>query len=418
MPIALEAPAAGTATYVARQPIFTRSKRLFGYELLFRSGDTAVFPDIDGDTATAQVLSHSLLNWNFEQLTNGRVALINFTGNLLREQLPLLFPVDKVIVEVLESVEPTEEILAACRKLVRRGFTLALDDFVYREELRPLIELAGLIKIDFMGVTPDDIRRTLAHIGPTRARFLAEKVETYAEFQQAQDMGFSLFQGYFFSKPETVRGRDIHPGRSNLLGILGEIQGTDCHFGRLETIFKADVSLAFKLLQIVNSAYYRRSNAITSVRHALTYLGCRDIYRLVTVLVISELANDKPKELLRQALIRARFCERLSEETPARDRAPQAFLTGLFSNLDAVLDDRLEAILAQLPLAGDIKQALLAGDNCLGEILALVTLYEKGDWDACTLAAGQHSCPMPRVTEHYVDALQWADGILTPTGFA
>ena len=399
--------------HIARQPVFNRRKEVFGYELLFRDGNADFFPGIDGDLATAQVLHNSFLNYGFENLTNGKPALINFTENLLLQDLPLLFPRDKVIVEILETIEPTEGILDACRRLIRHGFTLALDDFVFEERYQALVDMAGLIKIDFRAASLESIQDALSSMGRTRARLLAEKVETHAEFEQAVAMGFTLFQGYFFSKPETVSSRDIRANKASLLAVIAEISGDDCNIENLERHFKSDVSLSVKLLQMVNSAFYQRVGNITSLRHALSYLGCRDISRLATIIVISDLAGDKPTELLRQSLLRARFCELLSDHLPVDgDTGTEAFLSGLFANIDAILDLPMENILLQLPLSENIKTALLPGRSPLGDLLTLFMHYEIGRWDAYEGLLEDLNMTERGVTGAYLEAVRWADATL------
>jgi EAL and modified HD-GYP domain-containing signal transduction protein len=381
--------------------------------LLFRDSQANFCPDVDGDLATAQVLYKGLLGYGIETLTHGKPALINFTGNLLLQDLPLLFPRDKIIVEILENIDPSDDILDACRRLIRNGFTLALDDFIFEERYRRMIELAGLIKIDFRAASLEAIAQMLDQMGPTQARLLAEKVETYEEFEQAMAMGFSLFQGYFFSKPEIVSHRDIRPNKAVLLGIIGEIYSDECHIPNLERLLKNDVSLSIKLLQTVNSAFYSRVGNITSLRHALTYLGCRDIKRLVTMIILSDLASDKPAELLRQSLMRARFCELMTRcQTAEALGAEEAFLAGLFASIDALLDLPMGAILEQLPLSEAIKTALLKGGNPLGELLGLAFSYEKGEWDNHTTRRQKLNLSQHMVMTTYLEAIQWADAAL------
>ena len=399
--------------HVARQPIFDRRKELFGYELLFRDSQANFCPNVDGDLATAQVLYKGLLSYGIDTLTHGKPALINFTDNLLLQDLPLLFPRDKIIIEILENIDPSDDILDACRRLIRNGFTLALDDFIFDERYRRLVELAGLIKVDFRAASPEAIAQMLEQMGPTQARLLAEKVETHEEFEQAMAMGFSLFQGYFFSKPEIVSSRDIRPNKAVLLGIVAEIQGDECHIQNLECLLKNDVSLSMKLLQMVNSAFYHRVSNITSLRHALAYLGCRDIHRLVTMIIISGLASDKPAELLRQSLMRARFCELMTHRQTAEAlSSEEAFLTGLFASIDAILDLPMGALLDQLPLSDTIKTALLKGGNPLGELLEMAVAYEKGEWDNHTTRLQASGLTPQVVLTSYLEAIQWADAAL------
>ena len=319
----------------------------------------------------------------------------------------------RTAVEILEGIEPSDAVLDACRRMIRNGFTLALDDFIFEERFRSLVDLAGLIKVDFRSAPPKAIQDMLHRMGKTRARFLAEKVETHEEFESAMAMGFSLFQGYFFSKPEMVIGKDIRPNKAILLGIVAEVLNAECHIDHLERLFKSDVSLSVKLLQMVNSAFYQRVGDITSLRHALSYLGCRDIQRLVTIIVIADLASDKPTELLRQSLARARFCELLSCcLANQRDIGAEAFLTGLFANLDALLDLPMEAILNQLPLSADIKEALLARENALGGLLKLAEHYEQGKWGAYGQLLRALEMTEDKVTGAYLEAIRWADATL------
>lgn len=195
--------------FVARQPIFQKSKRIFGYELLFRGGTANSFPDVDKDAATFSLLSNSFLNLGIESIVGAKRAFINFTGNLLLSGLPLMFPRDKIIVEILEEVEPTGDLIDVCRDFKGRGYNLALDDFYYESRFDPLIELAEIVKIDFRARSLDEIEDSIDKMSSYNVKFLAEKVETYDEFNRALDMGFQYFQGYLFSEPEILTSQDI-----------------------------------------------------------------------------------------------------------------------------------------------------------------------------------------------------------------
>jgi EAL and modified HD-GYP domain-containing signal transduction protein len=232
--------------FVARQPIFDRQRRIQAYELLFREGPTNAFPGLDGDTASAKVLTESFLGIGLDRLTGGRKAFVNFTEGLLRRAVPAMFPRDQIVVEVLETVAPRPELVAACRDLVARGYTLALDDFIYREELRPLLDLASIVKIDFRDGGEARVRETLDRLDGRPVRRLAEKVETEAEFARAAAMGFDLFQGYFFSRPEMVRGREIESSQASLFRVLAEVNRPDADVGRLEALFKTDLAMAYE----------------------------------------------------------------------------------------------------------------------------------------------------------------------------
>ncbi|MBU0961245.1 MAG: EAL domain-containing protein, partial [Proteobacteria bacterium] len=209
--------------FVARQPIFDRLKRIYAYELLFRSGMDNAFPDLDGDTATSSLLSSSFFTVGIEQISGGNKVFINFTEDLLLRGTPAMFPPGNIMVEVLEDVNPDDNVIAACEDLVAKGYDLALDDFVFTEAWRPLVKLAKIIKIDFMLMSIEEIKEIVATVKPYKCRLLAEKIETYKEFQQAKQMGFFYFQGYFFSKPEILKNKDIPSSQLSYFQLITEV---------------------------------------------------------------------------------------------------------------------------------------------------------------------------------------------------
>src|SRR5208283_1617606 len=222
--------------YVARQPILDRKKSLFAYELLFRDGLANYMPNIDGDTATSKLLSSSFLTIGIDKITFGKRAFVNFTQNLLETDIPLMFPKETTVVEILEDVNPTALVTEACRKLSAKGYSLALDDFVFKLELTPLIELADIIKIDFRATSYSEIKLILHKFGTKKIKFLAEKVETNEEFKDALNMGFEFFQGFFFSKPEIVKGKEISGSQMQYLNFMIEISKPNYDLSELETI--------------------------------------------------------------------------------------------------------------------------------------------------------------------------------------
>ncbi len=242
--------------YLARQPIFHRNKDIFGYELLFRDGLFNAFPQIDGDTASSNVLSNSFFCMGIDQITGGKKAFINFTQELLLQKMPLLFPRDHLVVEILENVQSNRSLILACREIASAGYQLALDDFIYDPGLEPLIAMAGIIKIDIRLTPGDQAKEILNKLSAYPVKFLAEKVETYEEFEKYLEMGFDYFQGYFFSKPQVLKARDISPSKISLLQIMTEINRDEMQFSAVEKLISRDVSVSFKLLRYINSPYY------------------------------------------------------------------------------------------------------------------------------------------------------------------
>ncbi len=397
--------------YVARQPILDRNKNTYGYELLFRDGMTNAFPDIDGDTATSKLLSNSFFSIGIEQITGGKRALINFTQELLIEKFPLMFPREKIMVEVLEDVQPDEQVIDACKEMAKKGYDLALDDFFYKPELEPLISLAKVIKLDFMATSIDEIKDLVEKLSVYDVTLLAEKVETYEEFQQALDMGFKYFQGYFFSKPEILKGKDVSPSKITLLQIVAEANKADFNFEELEKLIARDVSISFKLMRYINSAYFRRVQEISSIKHAILLLGEKEVRRFVSLIGMTILASDKPDELTRASIIRARLCELLGKESPADIDISELFTLGLFSHIDAIMDDTIESLMGKLPLSEGIKSALVANEGPLTNFLNLTFSYETGDWEGFNEMVGKIGIEDKKVPELYMDAVGWADSL-------
>jgi len=399
--------------YVARQPIFKKNKKLYGYELLFRGGMSNSFPDIDGDTATSKLLSNSFFTIGMNQLTGGKMAFINFTQKLLIRKTPMMFPVENMMVEILEDVTPDDEVINACLDISEAGYAIALDDFVFKNEMKPLIALAHIIKIDFLLSPIEEIRQMVSKLRAYKIKLLAEKIETYDEFETALSMGFTYFQGYFFSKPEVLSGKEIIPSKITLLRIIGEANKKECSFDKLEKLINRDVSISYKLLRYINSAYFKRACEISTIKHAIILLGEKEIKRFISLVASAELASNKPDELIRTSIIRARFCELLGINSRNGVNDSELFLTGLFSLLDAILDNTMENIMKNLPLSKNIKQALLEAKGELFDYLRFVSCYETANWDQCSLIISKINVKNDKIPEFYQDAVNWADSYIT-----
>ena len=395
--------------FVARQPIFSRQKKLVGYELLHRTTAINRCPVGDGDRATASLLANSFLTIGLDRLVGNRWAFINFTERHLVEGTAETLPSDKVIIEVLEHVPPTPEVIEGCRRLKQQGFRLALDDFVFTERVAPLVELADIIKIDFQALAVGDIERMRRQLGKKRVRFLAEKIESYQEFELAWKMGFNLFQGYFFRRPEVVKNRELVTSKLQVLPLLAEVNRQEINLNKIEELISQDVGLSYKLLRYINSAYYYLLSEVASIHHALVYLGEAGVRQFVSLVAVSELTADKPDELLRSAVIRARLCELMAERGPGSQDPGQLFLLGLFSLLEAMLDMSMDQVLDRLPLAEPVREALLGGDSPLTPYLRAVTAYERGDWLNCQSYLERLDIEPAEIARAYLDSVTWSE---------
>ena len=399
-------------TYVARQPIFNKSKKIFGYELLFRDGMFNLFPDVDGDTATSRVLSSSFFLIGTEKITGGRRAFINFTRDLLVNRIPLMFPREKTVVEILEDVEPEEDVINACQEMADKGYCLALDDFFFRPEYMPLVSLAKIVKIDFRLTPPEEISELVKKLSHNDVDLLAEKVETHEEFQKALEMGFVYFQGYFFSRPQILKGRDIPTFRITLMQIMAEINREDFQFDELEKFVSRDVGISYKLLRYINSAYFSRMENISSIKQAIVLLGERELRRFLSLTAMTKLVSDKPDELVRASIIRAKFCELMGGRGGLMVKPSALFTLGLFSLIDAIMDDSMENLMEKVPLSEGIKNALIYGRGELNHYLRLAVCYEKGDWEGVAKMAGILGLEEEDLPRYYTDSIYWADSFM------
>ncbi len=393
---------------IARQPIFTAQKKLFAYELLFRHTLGLNLGELNGDRATTSLLSTTFLTEGIEKIAGNKICFINFTQNLLIKGIAKSFPKNAIVIEILEDVHPTDEVIEACRNLSQLGYQIALDDFVFKKNLLPLIELASIIKIDYRLSTSDEIERTLHRLQHHDLKFLAEKVETYEEFEHARKLGFHYFQGYFFAKPEAIRMKEVSSIKISKLRLLAEITKPIPDFKDLQKIIETDVAIAYKLLRYINSAYYYLLREVTSIRQAIIYLGEREIRRFVMLVVISELTADKPSELLRLSLIRARFCELLAEGSQCTVETSEIFLLGLFSLIDAILDTPMQLMMDKMPLSNEVKEALIHLRGPLMPFLQAVIAYEQGQPDECLQALQLLKAAPELVYDKYLEAIKFS----------
>lgn len=397
--------------FVGRQPILDRLQKTYGYELLFRDGTENAFGAVDADHATLKVIDTSLGHMGMQQVTGGKKAFINFTRRLLLEDFGNLLPKESSVVEILENIEPDTEVVEACQRLKEAGYTLALDDFQYRPEYDPLIEFVDLIKVD-LSVSDDAERRIMAErFLPMNIRLLAERVETQEEFEQTKDMGYSYFQGYFFSKPVVLSSEEVPQSKIARVQLLQVINAPDFDLDRAETIIKHDPSLTMKLLRYINSVIFGLPVKVQSIRQAMTLLGEKNIRKWSTVLILSGLIEDKPVELLRQAIVRGRFCELLAKSFRLPGQDQELFMTGMFSLLDTMVGRPMVDLLADIPLTEEIKAALLNEKSPYSDVLGMVTAFETGDWPLITKVAQSHGVEDDALADFQQEAFCWADEI-------
>ena len=397
--------------YIARQPIFNTKKQIFAYELLFRSGAAEkTFTSTAGDMATSHVMMESFFSRGLDSITGGKPAFVNFTSRLLLEHSATLFPKDRLIVEILEDVEPTQEIVDACRTLCKEGYRLALDDFVYSPELEPLISLSKIIKFDFLISTPGEIAMMIKQMNTKGKLLLAEKIETNEMFNLARAMGFTLFQGYFFSKPETMSAKVLSPLKISYVSLMREVSaGDDMDFQRVAKAIRDDVALSYKMLRLVNSAYYGLRCKVTDISRAVAIIGTVELRKWVFMIALMGLNSDKPDEIIRMSMIRGRFLETLNAICKRASSDESAFQTGLFSMLDVLMDVPIEGALEGMNLEPEVREALISESGPIFDMLELVVSIERSDWDKTDSLASILQVGAEVISDAYLDAVKWCN---------
>lgn len=396
--------------FVARQPIFDRSEKVFGYELLFRNGLEEAF-QADPDNAARSTLDSSLL-FGLDALCDGRRAFINCTREVLLKDLITLLPSNSTVVEVLENVPADDLVMAACQRLKEAGYLIALDDFAPNDPRESLTDLADVIKVDVRATTRADRLAMMKRYGPWRCRMLAEKVETKDEFREAAIDGFLYFQGYFFRKPELMTAREIPANRINYLRMLEMVSRDELELKEIERVIKGEASVCYRLLRYLNSAAFSFHTEIHSVRHALSMLGEREIRRWVRLVATVGAGQASSSELVLSALVRARFCELLSPRVAAGDS--DLFLLGLLSLMDVIMEIPMAQILESIPIDHESKAVLLGGASRLRPLFQLMLAQESGEWDRASELSRQLHLPESETAEAYAQALVWARGVNAP----
>ncbi|MFT7235558.1 MAG: EAL and modified HD-GYP domain-containing signal transduction protein [Methylophagaceae bacterium] len=364
--------------FLARQPIFDQDLVLFAYELLFRSNETnqSGVDVINGDSATSQVINNTFLEFGIEDVLGGKLGFINLTRAFLTREIPLPFHHHNVVLEVLEDIKIDDEIIKSVKQFSEQGFTIALDDFIYHEDLKPLVDVANIIKIDLLALSAKELIEHVKILKPFNVRLLAEKVETEAQFQLCKELGFDYYQGYFFCKPTILDGKPLPENKMTSLRLLSELQRPEISIKEVEELIKHDVSLSLKLLRCLNSAAFSFSKPVDSIKEAVIYLGLDTIKSWATIISFSKINAAPPTELLTTALVRAKMSESLASHFDcARETA---FTLGLFSVTDALLNRPMLELLKPLPLSTMLKVALLNEEGPLGALLIFLKAHERG----------------------------------------
>lgn len=397
--------------FVARQPILNRALEVYGYELLYRADYHAKgFSGISSKKATAEVLG-DLFESGIEKITNNVYAFINFDYDMLLSNVIELINPNYLVVEILENIKVDEKLLKRIGDLKRKGYKIALDDFEEDYHHYPLVPLVDIIKYDILITPLDTIKLEVQHALQENKILLAEKVETRAEYEQAKSMGFHLFQGYFFSKPSIIN-ESVSKKSTQLqyIRIVHELNKADPSYQKMSEIIEADVNLSYRLMKIIG--HRSEDDIIYSIKRALIYMGFDEIERWINILMMQELSTDKPKELMRLSLVRAKFGEYIANNSSFRSRKLEISMMCLFSALDAITNQSMAQTLSGVLLAHDVKEALIQKTGKLRPILDLILIYEQGQWQDVEEVSKKLQIDTNKLYAGYLYALQTSHDIL------
>lgn len=385
------------------------TQAIIGYELLFRDSADARSAVIEDDLkACARVLVNTLNDMGTQWLLGDKLAFINVNEAVLQSELIELLPPKRAVLEILRGVAPTPDVLGRCQALRAHGYRISLDNPHLSGDAPALLALADFIKIDVQTVAADALVELLERYRTYDAQPVAEKVETRQQFDASRLAGFGLFQGFYFAHPETLTAKVVHPGYATVLDILNLVSH-DADNRAIETGFKRDAALSFKLLRYINSVGFGLSCEIQSIGHALSILGRRQLYRWLTLLMVTAGNSTASPALVKTTVTRGRLTELLGTTYFDQRERDNLFIVGVFSMLDVILEMPMEQVVEKVQLPEAVTDALLRREGVYGPFLSLAEACENADHDRILALAGALQLDPAQVNAHHMAALGWVE---------
>lgn len=395
--------------FIARQGIYNKKEKVVAYELLYRNSLNNRFDDsIQEEIATYKVIEN-ISSFGLDILTDNRKAFVNFSEKLIKKNIATLLPKDKVVIEVLETVNPSKEIIDRLKFLKEVGYSIALDDVIEEEHIINFRDVIDIVKVDFL-LSSKESRKKIANIcKDLNIEMLAEKIETLEELKEAQDLGYDYYQGYYYSKPSIFLGKDISIKNTSIFSLLVELIREDYDLDKVEYIIKTDIALTYKFLRFINSAYFNFLYEIKSIKQAIILIGREELRKWLSILSVVEISSGKSDEYAKNIIIRAKFCEEIA--SICNEDASSAFMVGLFSNLHLMIEKDVEYLVENLPVNMKIKKALLGEDNIFRNILELSLAYEMLDNENITKQCNKLKVNKGALWNSYCKAIEWSKNI-------
>ena len=398
---------------VAAQPIFDERLNVHAYDLEFRDGPSTFFSEAFKAASASEQRVDVCEIVNFDGVSGAARSHVVFPRDLLLRELPVLFPAEKLIVGLSADEAYSPELLTVCSEMKEFGYELALDGFALRHMDNPFVNAATIARVDIASVDEEDQKRICEELAGRGIHTLAKNVTITEALDRARQIGYTYCQGDFFRRPVPRRGKRVPPEQARHMQLLSQVNQPELAYDELEALIKRDVSMTYKLMRFINSAWYGLKQPVDSIRHALVLLGPAEVRLWATMLMLRDIGKEKPDELFRRSLMRAKMAERMARMVALKAKAPQLFLVGTFSLADALTDMPMAKLLSSLPLNNDIKEALLGATSRFGQVRKAVASYETGDWDSFSEAAKALDIDESAMPELFCHSRQWADEAMT-----
>jgi EAL and modified HD-GYP domain-containing signal transduction protein len=397
--------------FIARQPVLDREKEVFAYELLFRDGKNNCYPDDDRDAATNQLLAKNYLHLGLDDISCNKKSFINFQPERVLQGFPPSLDPENVIVELYDGVFNHDSLLSICKHVHKMGFKLAIEDHRLDPKWHDFLPYIDMIKVNTTESDYDTVAKNVHRYKDTNVKLIAEKIETQQDFSIYKDMGFDYFQGYFFARPESLTKQNLPTSKLTLVELMGASSSVSFDIDSINSVIEHDVGLSYMLLRFINNPMINKRYQISSLRHALHYMGEVEIKKFIALLALANLSDDKPNELIHLSLVRAKFCDLVGIEKNLGTNPPLGFLVGLFSLLDALLDQDMVSLIDKLPLVDEVKVALCGGQNDLSMYLLLVKAFESGNWLKVIRLSKILEIDQKRLHCLFNQAIIWGNGV-------
>ncbi|MBB6714372.1 EAL and HDOD domain-containing protein [Clostridium gasigenes] len=397
--------------FLARQAIYNKNTKIVAYEILYRNSLKNAFDKNQKQEEATYKVMQNISSFGLNILTKNKLAFINFPEEVINSNMATLLPPDKVIIEVLETVEPTKEIIANLKFLRHKGYTIALDDISTYKQVEGFLGVIDIVKIDYKLSNKAERINIIQKLKNKNIKMLAEKIETENEMIEAKSLGFDYFQGYYFSKPTVMESEDIAAKNRTIFYVIIELMKEDYDIDRMENLIKSDIGLTYKFIKFINSAYFSFIQEVSSIKNAVMLIGANELRKWLCIISISEMNSNIGEEHANNIIIRARMCELISEDKGYNDK-DLAFMVGLFSDIHMLMDKSLIDVVEELPIGKEGKAALLGEDNIYSDILNLVISYENMDEEKIQIISSKTKVNIDKLGEIYLASIEWGSKLL------